>query len=189
MSPWNPVGSTPLPHLGDLNTCESTRPRPSRWSDKLCGNLQPWDLHRKHLLFTIWAECIQTIAWGSPPPFKEWVFPQFRWLKPLGFSSGGYINPPIVLMVVGIPGYIQIRSNFHARFWKKNVTARVWIHSISFNYPWTLKHPPIPNRFWKPVPSKGFRGGGGTWYFKSSGAILQTSKQPQNSKHLTIGMI
>ena len=33
----------------------------------------------------------------------------------LGFSNGGYINPPIVFMVVGIPGiyaYIHICTSF-----------------------------------------------------------------------------
>ena len=41
---------------------------------------------------------------GLPTTIKIMVFPPFRWLKPLGFSNGGYIFPPIVLMVVGIPG-------------------------------------------------------------------------------------
>ena len=44
------------------------------------------------------------LPWASTT-IKIMAFPQFRWWKPLGFSNGGYTNPPIVLMVVGIPGF------------------------------------------------------------------------------------
>ena len=32
------------------------------------------------------------------------------WLKPLGFNNGGYIFPPIVLMMVGIAGLPDLRQ-------------------------------------------------------------------------------
>ena len=40
--------------------------------------------------------------WASTT-IKIMVDPMTGWLKPLGFNNGGYIIPPIVLMVVGIP--------------------------------------------------------------------------------------
>jgi len=46
----------------------------------------------------------QNFPWASST-IKILVCPQFRWLKPLGFSNGGYMKTPIVLMAVGIPGF------------------------------------------------------------------------------------
>ena len=59
------------------------------------GNVRSSRFHRKGEVRNI--DSTQTVPWekkalGLPPAIKIMFFPQFRWLKPLGFSNGGYIN-------------------------------------------------------------------------------------------------
>ena len=73
---------------------------------------------------------------GLPPPLKILFFPQFRWLKPLGFSNGSYINPPIVLMVgkesqgifIGTFLLIQSVPCFFAHFRGVDCFFGWWVH-------------------------------------------------------------
>ena len=52
----------------------------------------------------------------NPPPSKKCFSPNFDDFQPLGFSNGGYTNPPIVLMVDGIPGIWLKSPNFPPPF-------------------------------------------------------------------------
>lgn len=69
--------------------------------------------HGKWVTFFGWPIC--TLGFHH---HENNVFPQFRWLKPLGFvSNGGYIKTPIVLMLVGIPGG-RNQFNIQVRQWR-----------------------------------------------------------------------
>ena len=53
-------------------------------------------------------DSLEMSPWADPTTIKIMFFPQFRWwIKPLGISNGGYIVPPIVLMVIGILGFLN----------------------------------------------------------------------------------